>query len=179
MSKLPINTTIAMTFNKYFNDARDNDIEKCKDDTIKNARDKITYMAETINDNIKTSTDMVSTSSKLKALIIDYNEFIKDASTVKDWSSGHQNILKLTEDEFKPKPNKEYYISITKGKKLHLYIRKSVIDKTIEIKKALNSGTTPYTNLLAFVQSKNNNEALVARILSAVTNPRDTELSNQ
>src|SRR5210317_1729818 len=96
MSKLPINTTIAMTFNKYFNDARDDDIEKCKDDTIKKARDKITYMAETINDNIKTSTDMVSTSSKLKALIIDYNNFIKDSSTVKDWSSGHQNILKLT-----------------------------------------------------------------------------------
>ena len=85
-----------MTFNKYFNDARDDDIEKCKDDTIKKARDKITYMAETINDNIKTSTDMVSTSSKLKSLIIDYNNFINHSLNVKDWSSGHQNILKLT-----------------------------------------------------------------------------------
>jgi hypothetical protein len=96
MPKLPINTPIAMTFNTYFNDARDDDIETCKDDTIKKARDKITYMAETINGNIETSTDMVTTSSKLKDLIIDYNNFINDSSNVKDWSSGHENILKLT-----------------------------------------------------------------------------------
>ena len=96
MSKLPINTTIASTFNKYFNDARNEDIEKCKDKDIKLARDKITYMAETINDNIKKSTDMVTNSSKLKALIIDYNQYIENTPRVSDWSSGHQKILKLT-----------------------------------------------------------------------------------
>ena len=96
MNKLPIKATTAMTFSDYFNDERNDAINECDDYIIKGARDKITYMAETINDNIKTSTDMVTTSSKLKALIIDYNNFIKDSSTVKDWSSGHQNILKLT-----------------------------------------------------------------------------------
>lgn len=96
MSNLPINTTIASTFNKYFNDARNEDIEKCKDKDIKLARDKITYMAETINDNIKKSTDMVTNSSKLKALIIDYNQYIENIQRVSDWSSGHQKILKLT-----------------------------------------------------------------------------------
>lgn len=96
MTKLPINPKTAMTLEKYFNDERNEDVEKCKDATIKNARDKILAMAETINGNIKTSTDMVTTSSKLESLIIEYNKFIKDSSTVKDWSSGHQNILKLT-----------------------------------------------------------------------------------
>jgi len=86
MNKLPIKATTAMTFSDYFNDERNDAINECDDYIIKGARDKITYMAETINDNIKTSTDMVTTSSKLKALIIDYNNFIKDSSTVKDWS---------------------------------------------------------------------------------------------
>ena len=95
MTKLPINPKTAMTLEKYFNDERNEDVEKCKDATIKNARDKILAMAETINGNIKTSTDMVTTSSKLESLIIEYNKFIKDSSTVKDWSSGHEKIKKL------------------------------------------------------------------------------------
>ena len=96
MTKLPINPKTAMTFETYFDDARTDDIDKCKDDTIKRARDKITYMAETINGNIEKSTDMVITSIKLGRLIIEYNNIIKYSSTVKDWSPGHQNILRLT-----------------------------------------------------------------------------------
>lgn len=96
MTKLPINPKTAMTLEKYFNDERNEDVEKCKDATIKNARDKILAMAETINGNIEKSTDMVTTSSKLGRLIIEYNNIIKYSSTVKDWSPGHQNILRLT-----------------------------------------------------------------------------------
>jgi hypothetical protein len=92
---LPINPKTATTFRDYFNDNRNDAIDECDDDDIKNARNDITYMAENILDNIDTSKKMTSTSLNLKDLINRYNKFIKNTPIVYDWLSGHEKIKKL------------------------------------------------------------------------------------